>query len=92
MEGRMALEIERVVAPAEHLSETAKHSVDAGMVGVVVATLFNWLPGIASLLTVIWMVLRIYETILTISAKRRVEKRARLLGASLEAELPDAAE
>jgi hypothetical protein len=90
MEGRMALEIERAVAPAEHLSEAAKHAFDVGAVGVALGTLFNWLPGIASLLTVIWMVLRIYETFLTIRAK--LELRARLSAARRASELPHAPE
>lgn len=38
------------------------HWLDAGSVGVAVATLFGWLPNIAALLSVIWLILRIWET------------------------------
>ena len=43
-------------------SETAKHNVDLASVGVIVATVVAWLPNIASLLSVIWFAIRIYET------------------------------
>lgn len=59
------------MSPVENLSEPVTHLVDAGAVGVVVAVWASWLPGIASLLTVIWMMLRIYETFQNIMARRR---------------------
>jgi len=37
------------------------HWLDAGSVGVAVATFFGWLPNIAALLSVVWLVLRIWE-------------------------------
>lgn len=43
-------------------TETAKHIGDIGSFGVVVATFANWLPSIASLLSIIWVGIRIYET------------------------------
>lgn len=64
------------MAPVEHMTEGAKRAVDTGAIGVALGTLFNWLPGIASLLTVIWMTLRIYETVLSIRSKRRALLRA----------------
>lgn len=41
---------------------TIKHVCDALSITVVVATLASWLPAIASLMSILWMGLRIYET------------------------------
>jgi hypothetical protein len=38
------------------------HWLDAGSVGVAVATFFGWMPNIAALLSVVWLLLRIYQT------------------------------
>ena len=46
----------------EGLSSAERHIVDVGSIGVVIATLFSWLPNIAALLSVIWMLIRVYET------------------------------
>lgn len=35
---------------------------DVVSVGVVVGTLAQWLPSVATLFTIIWMAIRIYET------------------------------
>lgn len=43
-------------------SETVKHAVDIGSVGTVIATLAGWLPAIAALFTIIWTLIRIYES------------------------------
>lgn len=42
--------------------ETAKHVVDALSIGTVVATLAGVLPSIAAIFTIVWTVIRIYET------------------------------
>ena len=42
--------------------EAAKHVVDALAIGTVVATLAGILPSIAAIFTIIWTVIRIYET------------------------------
>lgn len=39
-----------------------EHYIDASAVGVAVATFFGWLPNIAALLSVIWILIRIWET------------------------------
>lgn len=39
-----------------------KTTVDSAAIVVLISTIANLLPHIASLLTVIWMVLRIWET------------------------------
>jgi hypothetical protein len=59
------------MTPVNHLSEATKHAGDILSAGVVLGTLFDWLPGVAALLTVLWTMLRIYETVLNIRAKRK---------------------
>ena len=43
-------------------SDDIKHAVDGVSVGTLVATLAGWLPSIASLLTIVWLALRIWES------------------------------
>ena len=43
-------------------STTIKPLVDTLSVSTAVATLLGWLPHIAALLSIIWMVIRIWET------------------------------
>lgn len=45
----------------EHFEAAAK-TVDALSVGVLIGTIFQWLPAVASLLTIIWTAIRIYES------------------------------
>lgn len=45
-----------------HLSENAKHAADALSIMTVVATLAEWLPAIAALASLIWSMIRIWET------------------------------
>lgn len=42
--------------------DISKHAIDALSIGVAVATLIQWLPSIAALLTIVWTSIRIYET------------------------------
>lgn len=46
----------------EHLSEPAKHTVDMLSIITVLGTLMDVLPAIAALLSIIWTLLRIYES------------------------------
>lgn len=46
------------------------HTLDASAIGVTVATLFGWLPNIAALLSVIYLLMRMYETYLSIRSKK----------------------
>lgn len=48
--------------PIQHTSEAAKHVVDALSVATVVGTLANMLPSLAALFSLIWSLIRIYET------------------------------
>lgn len=42
--------------------ETAKNIADALSILTVVGTLINMLPSIAALISIVWSVIRIYET------------------------------
>ena len=44
------------------MEEEAKTVVDAFAVGGTVGTLIGWLPPIASMLTIVWLGLRIWES------------------------------
>ena len=55
----------------DHMSETAKHAVDAMSIGALIATLSDWLPEVTALAVFVWTCLRIYEAVLAIRVKRR---------------------
>ena len=42
--------------------ESAKHTVDAVAVGVAGATWVDWLPDIAAGLSIVWLLIRIWES------------------------------
>lgn len=42
--------------------ETTKHVIDAISIGGVMATLMGWVPAIAALLSIVWSLIRIYES------------------------------
>ena len=44
------------------LAEDAKTVLDGFAVGGTVATLAGWLPPVASLLTIVWLSIRIWES------------------------------
>jgi len=46
----------------EHVSEPTKHVVDALSILTVLGTLVEFLPAIAALLSIVWSLLRIYES------------------------------
>lgn len=64
-----------------HASENMKHVGDAISAGLAVATLADWLPAVAALLSIVWTVIRIFET-------RTVQS---LLGRAVSAEAEDEA-
>lgn len=45
-----------------HIPDGVKHLIDALSVGTMLGTLFQMLPNIAALLTIIWTTIRIYES------------------------------
>lgn len=46
----------------EHVSEGVKQATDALSIVTVVGTLMDLLPTVAALFTIIWTLIRIYET------------------------------
>lgn len=46
----------------EHVSEGAKQVTDALSIVTVVGTLTDLLPAVAALFTIVWTLIRIYET------------------------------
>jgi len=44
------------------IAEDAKTVVDGFAVGGTIATLAGWLPPVASLLTILWLSIRIWES------------------------------
>ena len=42
--------------------ETAKYTVDAVAVGVAGATWVDWLPDVAAGLSIVWLLIRIWES------------------------------
>jgi hypothetical protein len=48
--------------PHEHLSDATKHVIDGASIATAVGTMMQLLPAIADLFTIVWTVIRIYET------------------------------
>jgi hypothetical protein len=46
----------------DHLNEGTKHVLDGLSLLTVLGTLVDWLPAVAALLSIIWTLLRIYES------------------------------
>lgn len=59
----------------DNLSEPAKMTGDLLSLSVVIATLAKMLPSVAALLTIIWTLIRIYETATVQAAVARIRGR-----------------
>ena len=46
----------------EHLPSGIKHTLDALSIATLFGSLISMLPAVASLLTIVWTVIRIFET------------------------------
>jgi hypothetical protein len=57
-----------------HISENTKHAADALSIMTVVATLAEWLPAVAALASLIWSVIRIWETKTVQSWVQKIKK------------------
>ena len=44
------------------ISEQTKHVADASAITITVGALVDWLPAIAAGLSIVWTIIRIYET------------------------------
>ena len=43
-------------------TEQVKHVIDVAAVGTTLSAIIGWLPAIAALISIIWGLIRIYET------------------------------
>ena len=48
--------------PFAHIDEASKHILDGLSIATVLGTLVQVLPSIAAVLSIVWSVIRIYET------------------------------
>ena len=48
--------------PHEQLTDATKHVIDGASIATAVGTMMQLLPAIAALFTIVWTVIRIYET------------------------------
>ena len=55
----------------DHLSDTAKHWIDALSLGALLATLLDRLPAITAVLVAVWTVMRIAESYQNIRINHR---------------------
>jgi hypothetical protein len=46
----------------EHLTDATKHVIDTASIATAVGTVMQLLPAIAALFTIVWTLIRIYET------------------------------
>jgi len=46
----------------DRLTDNAKHLIDAASIATLLGSLVQLLPAVASVLTIIWTAIRIYET------------------------------
>ncbi len=51
--------------------EPLKHVGDGGAVATAAAAFMSYLPNVAALLSVVWLGLRIYETVLNLRDRRK---------------------
>ena len=46
----------------ENVNEHTKHWIDTASIATVLGTMMNWLPAVAAIFSIIWTIIRIYET------------------------------
>jgi hypothetical protein len=46
----------------EDINEHTKHLIDGASIATVMGTLMSWLPAVAAIFSIIWTLIRIYET------------------------------
>lgn len=57
-----------------HAKEQAERLVNAGAIAALAATLLGWLPQATAVLTFIWAVIRLYETVIVQWALERLRR------------------
>lgn len=55
----------------DHMTDTAKHVVDALSIGALMATLFDWVPGVTAVAVLIWTAMRMVESFQAIKLNHR---------------------
>ena len=48
--------------PNEHLTDATKQIIDGASIATAIGTMMQVLPAIAALFTIVWTLIRIYET------------------------------
>ena len=48
--------------PFMNMDEASKHIIDFASIATVLGTLVDFLPAVAAVFTIVWTVIRIYET------------------------------
>ena len=69
------------------MDETTKHLIDLSAIFTAVGTMLSWLPHMASLFTIIWMGIRIWETK---TIQKLVNKKPKAKVAKVETRKPEA--
>jgi len=69
------------------MDETTKHLIDLSAIFTAVGTMLSWLPHMASLFTIIWMIIRIWETK---TIQKLVNKKPKAKVAKVETRKPEA--
>lgn len=69
-----------------NLDEHAKHTLDVISVGAMLATLAAWLPPLAALASLVWTLIRIYETRTVQQLLGRHRRRCDACGSNHEGE------
>ncbi len=54
----------------QQVMESAKYGADGGAVALAVASFLSYLPNVAAVLSVVWLTLRIYETVLNLKDRK----------------------
>lgn len=57
--------------------DVARNAADITLIGMAVVTMMDWLPTIAAVLTVLWLVVRLLNEVLVTVARSRALKRPR---------------
>lgn len=65
---------------SQDLPAAAKHAVDGAAIAMTAATIIKLLPAIAAALSIVWTVIRIYETATVQSAIARLFGKGRADG------------
>lgn len=69
--------INGIIAKAHIYPEQIKTTLDGIGVGITAGALMEILPAISAVLTIVWLVIRIYDSVLNIKAKHKEDESRR---------------